>query len=417
MYFVKAMKGKKENITATCKDLYEKAMMAYKKSDYQKAIEFFGKVILADPGYRHVYPKSDTYEPMRWNGDPLSWLVTSFDFIYSKDKTEAAMAAVKYVEKHLKPSWKLYERLAWITKYDWQDRDSIVMSSEQKMVQYLLDKASELRPFDPKYEELRSLVQQLVKPITYIYLIPLQLQESPESFSYFGGDPYFEAGEQWPVCHWCKQQMEFVCQIDNREGFHDYPDGADLFTFFCCKNENCEHEFSIPSTEGNFRVNIYQNPAPEKAVTLVKPKNTKVAPCRIKMERGSTLPDQNDIYFATSVPMQDEEFNWAERAILEKIYKLSAALSDENEAELMPYHYLEMEIVGNHHYDTYLGGHTHWDNCMDKTPYSKERIRMQQLIQFYEGSTFQANISFYEQMSLFVNQMDLKEVRAVFDHT
>ncbi len=39
LYLVKVMKVKKENITTTCKDLYEKAMRAYKKRDYPKAIE------------------------------------------------------------------------------------------------------------------------------------------------------------------------------------------------------------------------------------------------------------------------------------------------------------------------------------------------------------------------------------------
>jgi uncharacterized protein YwqG len=52
--------------------------------------------------------------------------------------------------------------------------------------------------------------------------------------SHFGGIPYAEAGEEWPVCPTCKTSLTFIGQIDTKSGFNQPPEGVALFTFFYC---------------------------------------------------------------------------------------------------------------------------------------------------------------------------------------
>jgi uncharacterized protein YwqG len=91
-------------------------------------------------------------------------------------------------------------------------------------------------------ELLRIKVEQLLMSQTKI-MVGKKQPVSEKSFlrSHFGGTPYFEAGEQWPVHKITGEPMEFVCQFVSTEGF-PFPEDLKLIQlFFSFSYSNSEH--------------------------------------------------------------------------------------------------------------------------------------------------------------------------------
>ena len=87
------------------------------------------------------------------------------------------------------------------------------------------------------HEEIGSLLQPLAKTATKLEPKKVRDEASlPLTGSHFGGIPYAEADEEWPVCPTCKTSLNFICQIDTASGFKRQPDGVALFTFFTAGN-------------------------------------------------------------------------------------------------------------------------------------------------------------------------------------
>src|SRR5881296_1731575 len=84
-------------------------------------------------------------------------------------------------------------------------------------------------------EAFGKLVEPLVRKAT-----ALKLTKTDESTSFskiesrFGGPPYAEAGEVWPICKGCEKPLSFICQVNLRQLKHPEIDGVGLFTFFYC---------------------------------------------------------------------------------------------------------------------------------------------------------------------------------------
>lgn len=145
-------------------------------------------------------------------------------------------------------------------------------------------------------ENLLQLVKPLIKPITKLKLKEEKLENLPLLGSHFGGNPYFESGGKWPICPDCNRELDFICQIDYTQGFHEKHKEIALFTFFYCWECLPCGGLLKDETEGQWVVKIYPNPSEEKAVTIK----------RAKVQEKVTKPCIGEIYEAESLPDWDE---------------------------------------------------------------------------------------------------------------
>jgi len=84
-------------------------------------------------------------------------------------------------------------------------------------------------------EEIAKIIKPLAKSATKLNLRKAQnFEELPIAGTHFGGEPYFEKGEEYPVCSTCQNPLTFICQIDTTEDFHKKHAKIKLFTFFYC---------------------------------------------------------------------------------------------------------------------------------------------------------------------------------------
>jgi uncharacterized protein YwqG len=116
--------------------------------------------------------------------------------------------------------------------------------------------------------------------------------------SRFGGSPYAEAGDRWPVCHDCGRPLDFVCQFDLRGCGHAVPPGIDLFTFYYCWETGPWGLDGLKDV--GWEVRTYVRPAPDRAVILERPRAPSpetyaTKDCAVTMEATSSVPDYNDI--------------------------------------------------------------------------------------------------------------------------
>src|ERR1044071_2526007 len=87
-------------------------------------------------------------------------------------------------------------------------------------------------------DELVARLRPLVKQQTLLTLTRVASDDLPVAGSHFGGVPYMESGETWPICPSCGLALGLVCQVDTREGVHEEPRGIGLITFYYC--EECK---------------------------------------------------------------------------------------------------------------------------------------------------------------------------------
>ncbi len=76
-------------------------------------------------------------------------------------------------------------------------------------------------------------LKEVLKPAWNITVQPA-CEELPRTASKFGGIPYLEKGEDWPVCHVCRKNMAFICQADVGDTETGRDLGVGFFTFFFC---------------------------------------------------------------------------------------------------------------------------------------------------------------------------------------
>lgn len=130
-------------------------------------------------------------------------------------------------------------------------------------------------------EDLENLVKPLIKEATRI--ICKKSSKMPENShlkSHFGGQPYFEKGEEWPTQKDCN--LEFVFQIFN-EKYLQLPDNIKLLQFF--------YDFELDQ-EGGWFIKIYETINPENYLFIKKPKeHNKVKYCEIEYKQIKSLPD------------------------------------------------------------------------------------------------------------------------------
>jgi hypothetical protein len=113
----------------------------------------------------------------------------------------------------------------------------------------------------------------------------------PPTATHFGGNPYFEAGESWPIFEKNGSPYDFICQIN----LNDCPIRPDVpfdlvaifFSWSWSAEETVDENVCI--------VRTYQSVSAEKAVTIIRPPprdadDYHVRPCSIRAEPWLTYP-------------------------------------------------------------------------------------------------------------------------------
>jgi uncharacterized protein YwqG len=146
------------------------------------------------------------------------------------------------------------------------------------------------------HDEVTALLRPLARVATK--LEPKKVRDAaslPITGSHFGGAPFAEAGEEWPVCPTCQTSLAFICQINTASGFHRPPEGVDLFTFFYCWE--CSPWGLSDEVKGTWVVRNYLLPDERKATLLPTPDEQPqpTGACEVLAERVLSFPDWDEI--------------------------------------------------------------------------------------------------------------------------
>jgi len=184
-------------------------------------------------------------------------------------------------------------------------------------------------------DDLENLVRPLIKDAAKI--VAKQSAAMPGDShlkSHFGGQPYFEKGEEWPKTkNGCP--LGFVFQIYNEN--NALPENIKLLQFYI-DWEDCPWN----TEDDGWLVKIYENINKNDFILIKKPEeNDNVNYCEISLETMQSLPDWDgiDMY-------------------CENAANLSVVLNPEDPSS----HYRKTfyKLIGEPQMSSHLGGYPHW---------------------------------------------------------
>lgn len=204
---------------------------------------------------------------------------------------------------------------------------------------------------------LEIQIKKLVRSATKI-----QLEESSKPIgtsqlkSHFGGLPYFEQGETWPVTKTGKH-LEFIFQIFNQPGL-PLPKEIELIQFYYNWDE-----FPWDTKDDGWLVKIYKELNYEKRLIILKPKlkTEFTSYCEIDFIPFESLPDWDGIH----TYIEDES-------------SLSCLPNEDEPWE--SYEQIVTELIGEPKYQSQLGGYAQWVQGED-TPKDQNGNPMKLLFQ------------------------------------
>ncbi|MEX2218677.1 MAG: DUF1963 domain-containing protein [Phycisphaerales bacterium] len=139
---------------------------------------------------------------------------------------------------------------------------------------------------------LEESLRRLVTPCTVVALAG-QRSSGPLA-TCFGGPPYAERGDAWPVCGGCGAGLTFVFQWNAGELPHAPRPG--LYVFYYCFNCN---SWGDESDRGKslWLLRRYAAPSAERSVHLDdrSPQDNRCTPCAVRIEPALSLPDWQGI--------------------------------------------------------------------------------------------------------------------------
>ncbi len=145
-------------------------------------------------------------------------------------------------------------------------------------------------------EEITKLLKPLAKTSTKLNLKKVDnFEDLPLIGTHFGGQPYAEAGDEYPVCPTCSNSLTFIYQIDTRQGFHEKPKHIEFFTFFYCVK--CFPWGFENDPKGQWIVRTYNQPDEIKFVKIQPYTKTlyEVQPCIVNAEKITIFPDYEEL--------------------------------------------------------------------------------------------------------------------------
>lgn len=185
-------------------------------------------------------------------------------------------------------------------------------------------------------QQLLDLLTPLIKEATRIIpQTPLRMPASSHLTSHFGGTPYFEQGEAWPVTE-KGTPLSFIFQIVN-DGHINLPESIKIVQFYY------DWE-SAPwdTAEDGWLVKTYSQIDPHAPSIAEKPYTRRLVKfCNITFEKVKSLPDWEGIY------------NWNENA-----EKLAITINEDKPWEA--YDEAVKQLIGEQSYRSQLGGYPKW---------------------------------------------------------
>jgi len=130
-------------------------------------------------------------------------------------------------------------------------------------------------------EELKAVIADMLIPLVKdATIFELNSAERPSiTGSYFGGTPYAEEGDTWPICPGCSNPLDFICQVNFEDCVHETPPRVGLFTFIYCWE--C---FPQDSDDLSWVVRIYSHPSEQKSIMMtdIRKKSNVLLPLKAK---------------------------------------------------------------------------------------------------------------------------------------
>ncbi len=205
-------------------------------------------------------------------------------------------------------------------------------------------------------EVLKEFLTPLIKPCTKINV--KKATEPPENsqlISQFGGQPYFETGENWPQTESGKH-LDFIFQIFNCPDF-ELPDSIALVQ--CYYNWD---EYPWNTNVDGWFVKIYKNLSKEKMIFVEQPQKPGISEyCEVEMVSCKSLPDWEgiDLYCP-------------------EISKLASILDSDTTWKI--YDDVVTKLIGEQNHHSHLGGYPNWIQN-ESTPKNKNGDKMKLLFQ------------------------------------
>lgn len=213
--------------------------------------------------------------------------------------------------------------------------------------------------------------------------------------SKFGGKPYFEEGERWPICAKCEKQETFICQLDLRScPAVNLPDYFGLLSFFYCFQ--C---FPWDTPHPGWTLRNYREAQPQKAIALPEPPLK--APGFFKKLLGARSRKSNcclvNFELFKCYPQLDE----LDETGAEEDKKLMSG------GELTDSYYERIDALTgkSDNFGTLVGGYSQWIQCFPPDLKCKHCARwLRQLVQI--GSHREADIMFGDAGCIYLSFCD-----------
>jgi uncharacterized protein YwqG len=309
--------------------------------------------IFKDKGYEvSIVPMPNAAMVVCVLGNPVNVLTAgcgNADFVKLYSAMHADAAKAQNYELKLIGDWFYYGSPDAVALFENIDLNKEYQYMSEHHFEKYDDRAAEILSLmkeketsNNQREKLESLVKPLIKKATKIIVkkpsgIHADVSDGTHLKSHFGGQPYFEKGEEWPKAKDDFRKscnLEFVFQIFS-EGDIVLPKNIKLVQFYY----DMDGELSFETEDGGWLVKIYENLNIENAVIIKKPEEHNIVPyCEIEYESIQSLPDWEGI-----------------KSINETISDLSCELNDDEPWE--PYQSTVEKLIGEPEMQTQLGGY------------------------------------------------------------
>lgn len=204
--------------------------------------------------------------------------------------------------------------------------------------------------------DLENLVKPLIRQATKLEISAASRPpENSQMNSHFGGDPYFEKGEKWPVTKKGKN-LDFIFQIFNKPEL-ELPDNIKLIQFYYDWDES-----PWDTSDDGWLVKVYKKIEPEHTELIVRPSDLDNAKyCEIVFKPLNSLPDWEGI--------SKYDYN---------AQKLSCILNEDE--PWANYGEIVEKLIGEQDYESQLGGYPKWIQG-ESTPKGQNGKNMELLFQ------------------------------------
>ena len=205
--------------------------------------------------------------------------------------------------------------------------------------------------------DLEGLVKPLLRPATKIITKPSAAPPARDSAlkSHFGGQPYFEKGENWPLTK-AGKPLDFIFQIYNTPVL-EMPKQIALVQFFYSLDE-----FPWDTEDDGWKVKIYKDVhSDQMAIVEVPSELEKPKYCEVVLKPIQSLPDWEGI-----------------QSYSEHASNLSCVLNEEDPSET--YRQICAELIGEQDNHSQLAGYPYWIQG-ESTPTDEQGNDMKLLFQ------------------------------------